>query len=259
MSDRLILNLPGIGPGIIIPAVEHDWSDCFKVNKYGRNPAISAGTVEDIWSYGGTRTYMSGNVALFASSSDDNDTVDITVQGLDASGDRQEQTIALTGETKVEIAGVTWSHVFRAWNSDSANLVGDVYIFEDDDLTDGVPDTATKVRAKVDLAKQQTHMAFYTIPSGYTGYLLGWYGTLNRGNTAGAADIELFARANGGVFRSKDIRGVMGAGNSSFIHNYPIFPDYSELTDLKILANVTGNGNDISAGFSLLCVKNKAT
>lgn len=258
MTTGLIGNLPSVGPTIIVPATKHNWLDFFRVNKFGRNPDVDTGAQEDIVSYGGTKTYLSVADTLYISSSNAGDTVDIVASGLDADGNRQEVTQALNGQTKTEIgSGVTWLDVFRGWNANSTDLAGDVYIYADDTVTGGVPDTASKVLAKIDQTKQQTHIAAYIIPSGYTGYLLGWYASMNRSNTTGASDVELFSREDGKVFRSKDIRGLAGSGNSSFIHYYPIAPSYSELTTLKVSANVSANDTDISAGFSLLCVKNK--
>lgn len=256
-AGRLIANLPSVGPTIIIPVREHDWGDAFPINKFGRNPDIDSGTVEDVWSQGGTKQYQSAGVSLFASSSNAGDTVDIEMQGLDADGLRQTQVFTLTGQTKLAIPGTTWLREFVGFNVSSTNLLGDVYIYEDDTLTGGVPNTAANIRIKIDQAKQRTHMAIYTIPATYTGYMLHWYSSLLRNNTAGAANVEIFARNNGQVFTSQNIRGEMAGGKSDIDHPYPVALPFDPLTDLRMVADVTGNANDITGGFALICIKNK--
>ncbi len=236
----------------IVPLADHDWTDIKQVDKFGANPDISTTTdPEDIWDQGGTYTFLSSAQTLYISSSDNSDTVDITVEGLDANWALQTATKALTGQTQTALAG-TWLRVFRAYNADSTNLAGDVYVAETDDLTGGVPDTASKIKAKITSTAQQTLMAIYTIPTGYTGYMLRWYASQAIGQS-NYAIVELQAKASGNVFRTKRRVGLTSGGNLQ--EKFPIALGFAAQTDLKIVCREVGANNmDVSGGFDMILV-----
>lgn len=227
------------------------------INKFGRNPDLDTGAAgEDIWTQGGLYTFLAAAATLYVSSSQGADTQEITVQGLDATWAYQEQTVDLTGQTQAEIgSGLTWLRVFRAFNSDSTDTTGDVYIAETDDLTGGVPDTASKIKAKIDIYAQQTLMAIYTIPLGKTGFVVDRYYTINK--TSGATMIvndRFYAREPGGVFRVQNIFGVQSTGSSGMNYRPPFPVGYPAKTDLLMRGVSSSNDADISAGFSVLLV-----
>lgn len=234
------------------------------INKFGRNPDVDMGTApEDIWSQGGTYTYLTAAAAMFLSSSNGGDTVNITVQGLDTNWDFKEETVALTGQTQVVIPG-TYIRVFRAFNASSnmdtgqgTDLLGDVYIAETDTLTGGVPDTATKIKAKIDQLFQQTHMTHYSIARWHTGYLTKGYMTMNSGNQ-GATILDFAMRQFGGVFRSQFVLGVDESASSTFQYEYPVPQIILAKTDIKVVAVSVGKDNtDISAGFQVILEDNR--
>lgn len=247
------------GLPIIIPpsGVSNDWATVLQVDKFGNNPNIGTLTdPEDVWSQGGTYTFLSSAATLYASCSAAS-TVTIFVEGLDANYNIQTATVTLNGQNQAEIgSGLTWLRVYRAYNSSGTNLAGDVYIAETDDLTGGVPDTASKIKAKILTNEQQTLMAIYTIPAGYTGYLLRWY--VSEVNPKSSyAIVELQARAFGGVFRVRRRDGVTSDGNSRLSEQPPIAYAFTEKTDIKVVVREVGaNDMDISAGFDLLLVSN---
>lgn len=239
---------------LIITSDSHDWSSVLQVDKFGANYDIDTTTdPEDVWSQGGTYTFLTSATTLYLSSSDNGDDQTITVEGLDGNYALQSKSKALTGQTQVALDG-TWLRVFRAYNGDTTATAGDVYVAETDDLTGGVPDTATKIKAKIDAAAQQTLMAIYTIPAGYTGYLLRWYagGTNLKTSTA---IVELQAQLTGGVFRIKRRIGIAATGSSTYQESPSIALRYPAQTDIKVVVREVGaNDVDISAGFDLLLV-----
>jgi len=250
-----------IAPLMVPPSgINHDWSDISTMRKFGNNPDIdTATTPEDVWSYGGTYTFLSSAATLYASSSDAGDAVEITVEGLDADWNVQTSTVTLNGQSQVEIgSGLTWIRCYRAYNSDSTDLAGDVYVAESDTLTGGVPDTASKVKAMIVAAEQQTNMAIYTIPAGYTGYFMRGYISQVISRSSYAV-VELRARLFGGVFRTGIRDGLVSTGSSRIDQYYPIPAAYPPKTDIKATVTEVGANNmDISAGFDLLLVKNSS-
>lgn len=156
-----------------------------QVNIVGRNADIDIGS-EDIWDGGGDYTTFPAAAVVHVSSSAVGDTTQsVTVVGLDAAGSPQTEVIALNGTT--EVAGVL---SFSAINSASldATCAGDVYVYEDDAITAGVPNTATKVRSKIPIGATKTFNGFYTVPAGYDGLLCEYSGN--------ATDLQLWSIAS---------------------------------------------------------------
>lgn len=227
------------------------------VNKFGRNPDIDTATdPETIWSQGGLYTYLAAAATLYVTSTDDTDTHEITVEGLDATWALQTATVNLTGQTQAEIgSGLTWIRVFRAYNSDATPTLGDVYIAEQDTDTGGVPDTASKIKAKIDIYAQQTLMALYTVPLGKTAMTLDGYYTLNKSGATAWATCSFFIREFGGVFRLKRIVGVQSTGSSIFNYRLPLPRAIPAKSDIAMrVTEVSANDMDISAGLSILLI-----
>lgn len=225
------------------------------INKFGRNPDLDTGANgADIWTQGGLYTFLSAAATLYVSSSQVADTQEITVQGLDATWAYQEQTVDLTGQTQAAIPG-TWLRVFRAFNSDGTPTTGDVYIAETDTLTGGVPDTASKIKAKIDIYAQQTLMAIYTVPLGKTGYVVDQYYTINKASGATMiVNARLYTREPSGVFRVQNIFAVQSTGSSALAHR-PLFAEgYPAKTDMLMRGVSFANDADVSAGFSVLLI-----
>ena len=246
---RAVMGLPAI-----VPIRDHNWNDVKQVEKFGANYNIGTLTdPQDIWSAGGTYTFLAAAATLYASSSDDGDTATINIQGLDANWNLQTVTVDLTGQTQVAISG-TWLRVFRVYNADSAVTAGIVYIAEDAgvDITAGKPDTASLIKAQFEVAPQQTLMAIYTVPNGYTAYMFRWYAGLVVGRSSYAI-VEMQKRAPGGVFRTTRRIGLASAGTSDYTELLNIAIPFATKTDIKVIVREAGANNmDVSAGFDLL-------
>ena len=243
-------------PVVIVAETAHDWGDVSSVHVFGRNSDIDSAAREDVINHGGTYTYQSTGVTLFASSSDGSDTTEITIKGLSTGWERQTGTVTLNGTTQTEITGTTWRRVFEVENLSSTATSGDVYIAESDTTSSGVPDTASKIKAKMDTVSERSLMALYTVPAGYTGYLFHSFAAIGSEIVSGAADFELFFREEGGVFREFFNAGIVSSGTSRTDHKYVLIPSFPEKTDLVIRADVTDNNTVISGGFDLILVKN---
>jgi hypothetical protein len=229
--------------------------------KFGRNPEIDTGNAADIWTWGSAAagrqeysyTFMAAAATLYISSSAAGDTQSYTVYGLDADWNDQSQSVTAAGQTKTEIgSGLTWIRVFRVTNDGATNNAGNIYVYEDGDITDGVPDDAGKVRAHVEIGDNQTLMAIYTIPATKTGYLVGFYASMNRSTTTGAADLSLLVRPSGSVFQVKYVIGLVGSGTGHFQHNYMVPLKIEAQSDIKMRVAASANNTDISAGFDIV-------
>ena len=193
------------------------------------------------------------------SSSDNADTVDITIQGLDSNWEEVEQTITLQGRTRVALS-TSLIRVYRAYNNSSTNLAGHVVIYVNTALTNGVPTDKTKIRAIIDQVNQQTEMAVYTIPAGKTGYLTRGYASTAGASKSSNYVIRFYARKFGKVFRLQNINAISDTSTGIVILDYFIPLKIEEKTDLEVRVEATASGAtgcSVSAGFDLVLVDNQ--
>ena len=190
------------------------------------------------------------------SSSDNSDTQDIEIQGLDSNYDLVTQTITLTGQTPASLT-TSLIRVFRMKNVGSTATAGYVYCFVNVATTGGVPNTAANIRAVLDDGNNQTEMAIYTIPNGKTGYMRSFFAS-----TAGASKdsnyiIRLYARPTGQVFQLKHRTALSDNGTSYIQHKY-IEPEvFAAKTDIEMTTQMTASGASAastSGGFDIVLV-----
>jgi len=168
------------------------------VNLAGTNDDMGLNTLENIWDQGGIYTYLTAETTLFVSSSNAADTsVDLIIDGLDGNYDRVTRTVTLNGQTQVAISG-GMLRVFIMLVAGSIAPLGDVYLAETDTVTGGVPDTTSKIKAKMRQGLNITQMIMYTPPAGHTGF-----GVMESSYTVGkntSVSFRAFLRPFGGVF-----------------------------------------------------------
>lgn len=223
------------------------------IDKFGENPEIDTGTFpEDIWEAGGLYNYDADGTAPIVSLVSDNiaDTEPITITGLDIDGNEVEQTITLTGTTRVALTTPLWRvHIME--NVGTTNLVGTVYCYVG---TGGVPLLAN-TRAIIDNGNNRTLMALYTIPKGKIGFLYRGELGASRSVTAGEARCAYFSRRFGSVFTIKKRVNLSNAGTSIY-KDARSFPDIvPALTDIKLsIESVSANGMGVFGTFDILLI-----
>jgi len=226
------------------------------INKFGRNSSIAKDTTEDVWDGGGTYTFTaSGGAEYFISSSNNGDHPrGRKYEGLSGAGIWRIKRLDLVGQTKTALG--KWFRSFRIKNLGASDFAGTVYIYENDTVTAGVPDTASKIRAQCG-SGNQTLMALLTIPDGYRGYIKSYLATINRDTTGGEreADIMMRVRFNGGVFRDQEPLGLSTRATSALYvpcdDPYPSEEGYDPLTDIKWQASATVKAVDITVKFQV--------
>ncbi len=196
------------------------------------------------------------------SSSNAGDTQEIVVQGLDANWEIVTQTITLNGQTRVPL-NTNLIRVFRAYNDNSVNLIGHVFIYvntPDVAPADGIPDDPTKIRAIIDPTNQQTEMCVYTVPAGKTGYMRDWYIATSGGNKASSYVFKLKSRNFGKVFRTKHTSAMDALAPIPYKHPYTEPEIFLEKTDIimtvQSIASPASVANAVSAGFDMVLVDN---
>lgn len=225
--------------------------------KFGDNSDIN-GALETIWSGGGLYVYPSTATVMLVSSSSANDAGlgtgarTISVQGLDANYNEISETVILNGQTQVSTT-LLFLRVFRSFvitAGSGGTAAGTIYIGTGVAVA-GVPPT---VYAQIKLGENQTTMAIWTVPAGYTAYL-------NRGSFSAASNnaaqyvlAKFVVRPFGGVFRNA---ADVTANSNVIQYDFETPLEIPEKSDIEARAiALSGTNFYVTASFELVYIKN---
>jgi len=217
------------------------------VFKFGFNPDVNS-SEETIWDVGGIYAYPSSAVAMTVTTdagtpANDNG-VKVIVFGLDEDYNEVNDEVTLAGAGTATTTQ-TFLRVFRAYVSGSQAPTGNL------NITNG-----GTTYARITLGENQTLMALWTVPAGYTGFLDHVNIATGTTNANQYVTAQIVQRTQGGVFRVMMKQTLGSGGVADFILRYPI--EVSEKTDLEVRAESSGSNNLISANFSIVYVKNES-
>ncbi len=231
------------------------------VFKFGFNPDID-NSLETIWAQGGLYSYLSSATTLYISSSSTADDAagtgarTATVSGLDANYDEVSVTVDLDGQNGVQLGSASnWIRVFRV-TVDTAGSGGQnagvIYVGDEASPSSGVP---SNKYATVAVGDNQTLMALWTVPRGYTAYLLQTDVTTATTQNNKYATVHFVARENGGVFQVKD---KFVKSESSHHQQYHIPLKFEEKTDLefRVLGDSASADIAVSAAMDIIYLQN---
>ena len=227
--------------------------------KFGFNPDID-NSLETVWAQGGLYSYLAAASVLKVSSSSTNDASagtgarTVTLSGLDANYDEISEDVTLNGQTAVNT-----TQEFLRINRMTVNTAGSggknagVIYAGTGTVTSGVP--ANKY-ATIAIGDNQTLMALWTVPRGYTAYLTQVDITVATIQNNKYCTGSLVARPFGGVFQVKD---KFVKSESSHNQNYTFPLKFDEKTDLEVRAIGDSAGADIaiSAGLDFVYIQNR--
>ena len=229
--------------------------------KFGFNPLV-VDSLETVWAQGGLYTYLSSVSTLYISSSSTDDDVagtgarTATVSGLDANYNEVSVTVDLDGQTGVQLGDASnWIRVNRI-TVDTAGSGGQnagvLYVGTEATPSSGVP---TNKYATVAIGDNQTLMALWTVPAGYTAYLEQTDVTVNTETNNKFGNVHILARPFGQVFQVKDKFTIQ---NGSHHQEYKSPLKFEEKTDIEVRAiGSSSNANiAVSAGLDLIYIKN---
>ena len=223
---------------------------------FGYNPDVDTSRVT-VWPYTGIIPFPAAALQLKVSSSDANDTAagtgarTVYVAGLDANYNEIEEIVTLNGQTAVlttqSFLRVNNAYVATAGSGLSA--AGDIY-FGDGVVTAGVPAT---VYDTIKFDYNQRITGSYTVPAGYTAYLV--QGLFSAGQPGGSAQVvgRLLTIGTDGIRRAAAITTVNN-GVADYTFEYPF--RVPEKTTIEATAQGSSNNNEASAMFILLLVSN---
>lgn len=225
--------------------------------KFGNNADIN-GSLETIWSHGGLYAYPAVATAMKVSSSSTNDAAagtgarTVVVSGLDQNYNEASETISLDGQTEV-LTTTTFIRVFRAYVATAGSggtAAGTIYVGTGT-VTAGVPAT---VYAEIALGENQTTMALWTVPAGYTLYITGGTFSAASNNAAQYVLGKFVFRPLGGVFRNA---ADITVNSNVFRYDWEVPLALPEKSDIEARAiALSGSNFYVTAAFEGMYIKN---
>ena len=217
-----------------------------RVFKFGYNGEIQD-VEETIWDTGGIYAYPSTALAMTATSASGatDSGVQITIQGLDASYNEVSEEVTLNASGTATTTQ-TYLRVYRAFISGSTAAVGNVVI-----------SNGGTTYALISAAEQQSLMALWTVPAGYTAYLFQLDVTAFTEQNNKVATIRMVTREFNGVFRTQNkFDAFAGPFHQDIQAPQPI----PEKTDIEFRAVASSSNADlkVSATFDIVYIENTA-
>jgi len=215
-----------------------------RVIKFGYNGVIQ-NVEETIWDVGGLYAYPSSAVTMTATSSagasDEN--VEVTIQGLNTNYAELSETVTLNASGTATTTG-SFLRVYRAFVSSSSASSGNISITN-----------SSTTYAYISIADQQTLMALWTVPAGYTAYLFQIDTTAFTVQNNKVATIRMLTREVNGVFRTQNKFDLFaGSYHQDITCPQPI----PEKTDIEFRAIADSSNADlrVSSTFDIIYIEN---
>lgn len=231
------------------------WDKTKGLYKFGFHPSVG-NTEVTISDNGSDYDALTEASVIKVSSSNTNDTSDgtgartVLVSGLDGDYNEIEETVTLNGQTAVNTTN-SYLRIFRAkvlTAGTGGENAGDIHMGTGA-VSSGVPATSI---AKISTGENQTLMAVWTVPAGYTGYL---YQVDFSSNIQGSVYLtaRVKCREYGGVYQTKE-KGTFTTDALKFDLELPqVIPEKS---DCKLTCIASANTHGVSGSFIMLYIKN---
>lgn len=215
-----------------------------RVFKFGYNGLIQ-NVEETIWDVGGLYTYPSSAVTMTATSSSGatDSGIEVTIQGVDTNYAELSETVTLNASGTATTTG-SFLRVYRAFVSGSTASAGNITIAN-----------GGTTYAYVSADDQQTLMALWTVPAGYTAYLFQLDTTAFTVQNNKVATIRMLTREVNGVFRTQNKFDLFeGSYHQDITCPQPI----PEKTDIEFRAIADSSNADlrVAATFDIIYIEN---
>ncbi len=225
--------------------------------KFGYNPDVDT-QEETVWGNAGNYIWLDSAVNMFVSSTSVNDSGTgtgartILIQGLDENYNEIEETITLNGQTQVTTE-LSYLRIYRSFVTlagSNQGTSGVIYIGSSGS-TGGVPNSS--VYASISVGNQ-TQIAAYTVPAGYTLYVdeINFTAAVSQSNKLvhckfNSRDYE------SNVFRTRFVQVIQ---SNQLIQSFKYPQGFAEKTDLECRVSTDTTNTAIGASFQGVLIKN---
>ena len=220
------------------------------VQRSAYNPSIGNGETESIWVEGGIypfTTWEDTAQKLYVISTSASDTGQtIYIEGLDTNYNRITETVTTNGTTAV----VTTQDFLRIHTatitSHNTPNVGEITFR----LVDGTGTVVAHIGAGFGITK----LSQYTVPAGYTGYVM--YGdatTFRTGSGNIGSLVKMLVRPFNGTFVTAFIAEVV---NGYYRNDFTVPMVIPEKSDIDVQITADGNGTQATVNYQILLIDN---
>jgi len=210
------------------------------IHKFGAVPSMSTATTGSVWDVNDTiypwATLATASQLTLSANVLDNG-VQVTIYGLDSNYEEIDETVTIAAGAATTTK--TFLRVYRAFASSINTNNIDIKI------------SSTTV-ARITAGLAQTLMAIYTVPAGYTGYLL--HGTMTAQASADATGnmfVRYFGQTSFRVGHSFEVSG--SGGQYDYTFNVPI--TIPEKSDIDVRVTTRSNNGRYTAAFDMILIK----
>jgi hypothetical protein len=223
--------------------------------KFGRTEEVTttSRTIAQLGAGQSHETYVSDNLITHISSSNDDDEQKVVIEyhtianGVFTFG---TQLATLDGQTAVPLT-VPAARVSRLYNNSGTVFGGNIYVFENDTLSSGVPQNAAKVHLAIPTGKNQSFKAATTISDGDYYFITQLFASVNK-KVSAQVDVELEIRWVGGVFRQQFPTSLVTDGTTTIpptaLEPYIIVPRNADVRMTAV--SLASSGIAVSGGFN---------
>lgn len=229
------------------------------LTRSGVNPDIDTGAVESLWDFGGLYVFPPSASVMTVSSSSASDTAagtgarTVLVTGLDANYAEIQEIVTLNGTTAVNtVNAYLRCHGMTVLTTGSgATAAGNIHMGTGV-VTAGVP---AVVYAFILLGWNTSQTVAYTVPAGYTAYLVDL--VVSSISSAVNQSTQLSFRQRSSVAGSAFLRGGSLVATAGLVHIPYVIPRaFGEKMDLDIVAATTDNNVVATVAARILLVSN---
>lgn len=236
----------------------------FLVHKFGRNENVKTNIVPV--SIGGNYRTPTTAIQLKVNSSSSLDTAagvgarTLKIIGLNSTGDEISEELTLNGTSDSALSTKSYIRLYRAYVLDSGSYANQTTPSQRGRLTirdaNGLHWTAINL-ADTNFGVSQTQIGIYSIPRGFTCYLLSKEMSVD---TNKAAVIYFFQRQNitdttAPYSAMRLVEQHDGVSGHIDVNPKNIITSFPELTDVGFMAETTTGTASVSVDFELVCLK----
>jgi hypothetical protein len=210
------------------------------IHKFGAVPSMSTGTTGSVWDVNDTiypwTTLTAASTLTLAANVADNG-LSVTIYGLDANYNEIDETVTISAGAATTTK--SFLRVYRAFASAPNTNNIDIKV------------SSTTI-ARITAGLAQTLMAVYTVPTGYTGYLL--HGTMTAQASADATGnmfVRYFGQTSFRVGHSFEVSG--SGGQYDYTFGVPI--SIPEKSDIDVRVTTRSNNGRYTAAFDIVLIK----
>ena len=226
------------------------------VLKFGKNDDLGT-SKQTVWNRGGDEVFATTNAIDKFSSSSASDTGTLTIEGHTVSGTGTDakftlvtQVVTLAGQAETSLT-TPLARVQRAFNSNGTAYVGDIYIYEDDTVTGGVPQTTDNIHMLIMAGENQSYKACMTTADNEFAFITGLSAAVDKKQSA-VVDFELEVLKPGGLFLPKLRVSASTTGTNTFFQPIRPFLIVENNCEIRVTAVSSANGTEVNAEFSAI-------